>query len=405
MASLTRWECAIAGALVVLLAVAVPLAVRPSLLGDGGERGQAVRVLLDERARAILAHDRQAFLATVDPQDATLRRQQLAFFEGTKDLPLSVWRYDLADSRFASGQTWVPGLTLRFALAGFDAEPVAREHALRFVRRDTRWYVGAHTQAPRVRQLWDGGPVTVHRARSCLVLAHPAGAQLAKDVLAACERAVPRVTGVWGTGWSQRVVVQIPDSAAELSSLVPIAGDLRQIAAIATSELQAGSGAVPRSFADRVQINPETFSTLSAAGREVVLRHEITHVASRSVTGPDTPEWLVEGLADYVGYLGSGIPDAVSAQELRADVRDGRLPAGLPLDADFTGTRGDLPQVYEQSWLAVSLVAKRFGLPALLQLYRAAGEQGLDPALRAALGIDTAELTAAWRDDLRRRFR
>lgn len=396
MASLTRWECALAGALVMLLAVAVPIAARPALLRDSADHRPAVRVLLEQRSRAILAHDRQAFLATVDPQDAQLRRQQLAFFDGTKDLPLSIWRYDLGHRG---------AVTLRFALAGFDAQPIAQEHTLSFVRRDTRWYVGSAGQPPRVRQLWDGGPVQVHRGRSCLVLAHPAGARLAKQVLGHCERAVPHVTGVWGTGWSQRVVVQVPDTAAELSALVPIAGDLTQIAAVATSELRTGSGTVPQSFADRVQVNPETFATLSAAGREVVIRHEITHVASRSVTGPATPEWLVEGLADYVGYLGSGIPEAVSAQELRADVRDGRLPADLPSDEDFTGTRADLPQIYEQSWLAVSLVARRFGQDALLRLYRLAGEQGEARAVHTALGIGTDELTAAWRDDLRRRFR
>jgi hypothetical protein len=406
VAPLTRWERAIAASLVVLLALAVPVAVRPSLLVGGADREQAVRRLLDQRARAVLASDREAFLATVDPRDPVLRRGQLAFFESTKDLPLSLWRYDLAArERPGAGRTWAPGLTLRFAFAGFDTLPVTQEHPLSFVRRDDRWYVAGHHQPPRVRQLWDGGPVQVHRGRACLVLAHPAGSRLARGVLATCERAVPHVTRVWGKAWSQRVVVQVPDSAAELSSLVPVAGDLRQIAAVATSELQSGPGGLPRSSADRVQINPEAFATLSASGREVVMRHEITHVASRSVTGTSTPEWLIEGVADYVGYLGSGIPDAVSAQELRADVRDGRLPADLPSDADFTGTRADLPQIYEQSWLAVSLIANRFGRAALLRLYRAAAITGLDEALRTELSIGTAELTAAWRDDLRRRFR
>lgn len=402
------WHWLVGVVAAVQLAVGVTVAANPRLLDDErARRVAAVRALLQQRADALLRRDRAGFLATVDPAAPALRRQQAAVFDALQSVPLSVWRYDLLPSAgTGSDAGWSPGVTLRYALAGFDQVPTAQEQQITFVRRGRRWYVGGQATGARAPHLWDGGPVQVQRSPSCLVLAHPTETALARELVRTCQAAVPFVSAVWGTGWSQRVVIELPASVAELTALVPQAGELRQIAAVATAELQSGPGSQqPVSFGDRVLVNPEAFPRLSPAGRRVVLRHEIAHVATRPVTLPSTPEWLVEGLADYIGYLGSGISEAVSAAELRADVRAGRLPAGLPGDADFTGTRGDLPQTYEQSWLAVSLLVDRFGTGPVLRLYRRAGSGDLDAVMRETVGIGVDELTALWRDDLRRRFR
>ena len=60
--------------------------------------------------------------------------------------------------------------------------------------------------------------------------------------------------------------------------------------------------------ADRVWVNTPVMATLSSLGREIVLRHEILHVATGAAATAATPLWLEEGLAEFVGYRGSGVP-------------------------------------------------------------------------------------------------
>ncbi len=384
-------------------------------------RTGAVRTLLAARARAVLHHDRAAFLATVDPQAGAFQRRQGNLLDALRDVPLASWVYDLDPDRERAhtealdvqrGTWWSPNVTLRYALAGFDRNPTVQSQGLTFVQRESRWYVAADddfagTGHPTVRDLWDGGRVLVVPGRSCLVLGHAHSAGLLRSLAADCDAAVPRVTAVWGTGWPQRVVLMVPDSTAELSRVVPDAGDLSQIAAVATAELASpATGYHP--VGDRVIINPSNFGELGAVGRRVVLTHEVTHVASRSATGPQVPTWFVEGLADYVGYQGVDLPVGVSAEELQADVRAGKLPAELPVDSDFEGSRKALAQTYEQSWMAVALLARTYGESSMLRLYR---DTGADPgagalgrAMDKELHTTLRAFTGAWRADLRRRL-
>jgi hypothetical protein len=131
-------------------------------------------------------------------------------------------------------------------------------------------------------------------------------------------------------------------------------------------------------------------------------------VASRGATGPGVPTWFAEGLADYVGYLGSPLPLAVSTQELRLAVRAGRLPARLPSSSDFDSSSGGLAETYEQSWCAVTFMVRRFGSATMLALYRDAGTDtapsALDRAMRRDLRMSLSAFTSAWRADLRLRL-
>jgi hypothetical protein len=220
-----------------------------------------------------------------------------------------------------------------------------------------------------------------------------------RRILAAAEAAVPRVTQVW-PDWSGRVVVLVPSSAQELRRVVHHTGDLSRLAALASAD--AGVDGGPPT-GRRVAVNPGPFGRLTAFSRGVVLRHEITHVATRAVTSVATPYWLAEGFADYVGYRGSGVTVREAARALRADVAAGRLPSALPSAADFAGDSPRLAQAYEMSWLACRLLAARVGTGGLVRIYRdtSLGEDP-DTVLSRELGMSTAEFVAAWRADLRR---
>jgi hypothetical protein len=220
------------------------------------------------------------------------------------------------------------------------------------------------------------------RSGPCTVRSH--GGPLAADVLRACRQAVPQVVAFRRTGWSGRVLVVVPRDAAELVALAPEAGDVTRLAAVATR--------------DRVLVDPAGYRALSAVGRRVVLAHEVTHLALRGVSAPGTPLWLVEGVAELVGLRGSGLRPAVAAQELAADVRRHRLPAALPADGAFSGPGA--PQAYGEAWLAVDLLATRYGDARLLAAYAGVGRGDSLARVLRGLGTSPAEFTAAWRAHL-----
>ncbi|MFC0861079.1 peptidase MA family metallohydrolase [Sphaerimonospora cavernae] len=199
------------------------------------------------------------------------------------------------------------------------------------------------------------------------------------------DRGSRTVARVWGRPVDAVVLVPATtEQAAVLAAPARVAG----LAAL------AGPG--------RVIIEPSGFARLSAAGRRIVITHELTHVATDAAETGDMPAWLVEGFADYVGYSGSGLTAREIAAELAADLRAGAPPRALPDHADFAAGSPRRAQAYEEAWLACRYIAERFGENRLVALYRAAmgtgsnGPAGIEAALRATLGVSTVELTRSW---------
>jgi hypothetical protein len=164
-----------------------------------------------------------------------------------------------------------------------------------------------------------------------------------------------------------------------------------------------------RAVGQRIVVNPVNIDKLGALGRRVVLEHEVTHLATRGFTGPTMPIWLVEGLADWVGYSDSGLSADQVADQLRSALRAGGWPGKLPVQADFRGDSPRLALAYEEAWSACRLIADRAGAAALIRLYRAVGTAAdpaaaLDKQLRATLGESTAQFTAAWRASVKAEF-
>jgi len=421
-------SAAAAGLPLALLPAAVGGPVPPAPAADSvdaaRQRTAAVRELLALRAEALLARDESAFLSGVDPAAPELRARQAALFAALEQVPLSTWEYSLDTSvsqapdrrlngRYGAGRWWAPGVFLETALAGVDDRPVVTQQHLVFVQRDGRWWLAADDVVvaggrPTRPALWDSGPVVAERVDDVLVLGRPADRALLREIAVTTAEAVPRVTAAWGADWKSAVVVLVPGSQQELQDLMATEDDLSQIAGVATAELgdpELGEGPT----GERILVNPVVFSGLSPNGRRLVLTHELTHAATRRATGPAMPIWLAEGYADHVGFSGMSLPLSVTAAQLQIDVRAGRLPERLPVDAGFAGDNPALAQAYEQAWFAVRLLAEQHGQDGLLRFYRAVGrDAGTDPAaaveraLRSELGTSTAELTAAWRAAMQR---
>lgn len=376
--------------------------------------------MLNARAAALLKRDRAAYARSLDPAAKAFRAKQLAIFGNLTPVPLQEWKYhvDAGESddkvtaairkRHGGDEVYAPPVSLQYRLRGFDARPTEVRHRLTFVRRGARWYLASDSDFDRpghatARDLWDFGPVDVVRTARSLVIGPRGRRGYLQSVARDTDAAIPRVTAVWGKAWPQKVVVLVPTSQRQVSDLIGTKTALAQIAAVAVAQV-VRAGPAYRSVGSRIIVNPPNFDQLTDVGRRVVLTHEVTHVASRDSTGPFAPAWLVEGFADYVGYRGTSLDPKVAARELRADIRENRMPKALPKEADFNGDNTSLAQAYEGSWLACRMIAERYGEPKLLAFYRRVGASksaSKDAALRAALRSDlrtTPEaFTAAWR--------
>lgn len=388
-------------------------------VADGAERRErAVERLLDRRETALGERDRSAYLATVDPARPAVRRREATTFDRLAALPVEAWDLRLeseprpvrsADGGQASPPTWAADVTVRHRLRGFDTGWASRRSSFALTRRSGRWYVARERLVSRGRpggagtavvdrgttpakDLWQLRPVTVVRGTRSLVLGAGSRSELV-PVAREVDEQVDKVSRVWGTTWSRRVVVLVPRTLKDMGTLLGAqTAGLRRIAAVTTGETDPSTG---RS-ASRVVVNPAAFRRLAPVGREIVLAHEVTHVAARPATTRRVPTWLAEGLADYVAYRGTGLSAEVVAEELFDDVRAGQVPERLPAATDFRGTRRRLAQSYEMGWLACRYVADRYGPKTLLHLYRTTGSSGLDAALRETLDLSESRFTAQW---------
>ncbi|MGW7420972.1 hypothetical protein ACWGJB_13025 [Streptomyces sp. NPDC054813] len=371
------------------------------LTGCGG--GQAatgsamaeVQQVLDRRAAAVLGHDERAYTETGTRTS----------YANLRAVPLADWSYRLT-ALHPDGAEATADARLSYRIQGYDRAPVTTDRALTLSRTaDGHWYVTTDKPAANAgQQLWDQGTVTAVEGAHSLVLGVGQSRDTLRDYAGLADTAVPEVSKAWGTEWTQRVVLVVPKSLNGMAGLLGApASNYRGIAAVTTGEV-GGSGQAP---ADRVILNPEAYAVLGPVGKQVVLTHETTHVATRAHTSAATPLWLSEGYADWIGYLDSGRTPTEAAPELARAVRDGDLPEDLPEDKDFgfTDDPTKLAEAYEGGWLACRMIAAHWGEERLGAFYRAVGaHQGrtgaVEDALRTELGTTLPDFTARWRDYL-----
>jgi hypothetical protein len=307
---------------------------------------------------------------------------------------------------------WAPAdFTLNYRLAHFDSHPTNLRQYPTFVERHGRWYLAslsdyASSGLVSATDLWDYGPVAVVRRPDVLVLGSAAQRATMRGVASDAQTAIPQVTSVWGRDWARRAVVLLPRTTHDMALIDSDHEDLRSIAALTSAEIDDTAGH-PSPVGDRVTINPANWPKLSALGQQVVLRHELTHVASEAATGVQTPTWLIEGLAEYVGFKFADLPVTAAAVELQHAIKSGQPPTRLPSDRKFRGSDDQLAVHYEEAWFVCRTIAQRFGEAKLVRLYRAVGTStessaaAVRDAVRQLLHLRMAQLVALWRTDMR----
>jgi hypothetical protein len=386
----------------------------------------AVQSLLDARSAAVLAGDRDAFMATIDPGARSFRRRQRILFDGMRRVPLAAYRLEAEWQRYGdlarerdrkvheADDVALPVTLERYRVRGFDRADAVEELFYTFVRRGDRWLIADDDDLDEVgmystRHLWDFGDLEVDRSRHFLSLRHTCDAPIgcvsvSSDLLEDTEVALDRVRRYWPERWSRKVLVLAPTNVQELARMLQATFPLDTFVAFAYSSEDQSEGIDYTGH--RILLNPAAFGARTGEGELNILAHELLHVASRDLSGPFIPYFVEEGIAEYVGGAGDPRGQDYLASQLAAGAVDGRLPR----DHDFLlGSGNSIFLSYVESASAMTYFAERYGIDALVALYRAAGRPDLaagtaryhvDRAFRKVTGSGLRSFERAWADSI-----
>ncbi|HSF99008.1 MAG TPA: hypothetical protein VLA55_09970 [Ornithinibacter sp.] len=386
---------------------ATPTASRVSSDAARTASASEVTELLDRRAAAIVAGDEAGFAATVADPNSTEGRRQLAGYQAARALGVS--RLEVAPAVVSRDKAQVE---VRYRLGGLDSGDRIARLDYTVSPSSSGWAVvserptGGGATAP-----WVAMPdLRVQRGQHSLVAGTVPAADLAEHA-AVVDRAVPGLRREW-SGTPGKVLVLAPATTDEADALLGRAvtsGSGAGLAEVAATT-EGPTGPDGRATGDRIVLDPSAYARLTPVGRDVVLTHELAHVAVRATVPGAPATWLAEGYADHVGYTRAGLPDEQLLRPLLDEVRAGRGPVELPGNSDLQPTAGDLEVPYLAAWQAVELIADQHGEEVLRRLVAAAASTGTasdaeaatDAALVAVLGTSRSELTRAWQARLRR---
>ena len=244
--------------------------------------------------------------------------------------------------------------------------------------------------------LWLRGELSVARSPGVLVMVDGTRSE-ADKVAARVRRGVDVVRRVL-PAWRAPVVVEVPASAADLNeTLGAEPGTYARIAAVTAAAGAATGDTAPV----HVFVNPEVTAGLRRAGAQVVMSHELVHVATDAARGGTEP-WLVEGFADYVALRDTGLPDTTTLGRAIAAVRRDGVPDGLPAAGTFDPQAADLQARYEEAWLACRIIAERLGERGLVAVYDDVWAGTPATVALDRRGLPADKLVALWRARLER---
>ena len=195
--------------------------------------------------------------------------------------------------------------------------------------------------------------------------------------------------------WQVSLTAYLPASEAEFDAILGATPQQYDDVAAVTSPVGRPAG---RHAPVAIVVNPRIWPHLRPAGAHVVVTHEAVHAATGPVT-TELPDWVAEGLADYVAVRSARVPiDVASRQAIKA-IRLHGLPHHLPTMADFASTGARLERTYELSRLAVTAIARLYGHRHLVAFYDdlVAHPGDVEGAIHRQLGTSIAALTKQWR--------
>ena len=330
---------------------AVPLA-----LASGRD---GLRDILAQRVAAVKAHDRAAFLATLDPQATTYLAEEAHWFDS---LPAVGVAYELSGELLAlEGDTAQARIVARVQ-AEVDAPAQQTTTVVRLRRVDGRWLL-----ADRDWLLRETPHLAVH---------YTAEPPAFDDWLAAAERVFAQVSADLGYAPAERVAVKLYESADDLRASWPLDVPAWREDYVAEGEALKLSVVAPEADA-------QTLARL---------------LTQRALDDQGlTTDWLREGIATYEGLQAAPRTGGRDKARFIAAVREAlpfdRLYAWDAMPAYTDLAEDDLRLYRAQSWLLVDQYVRAFGAPALGR-WLTGLEQGLP--LEQAFAEATGTIWAAW---------
>jgi hypothetical protein len=376
----------------------------------GADPLPAVRQLLAGRAAAVRDGNRNAFLATVDPQaPAEVRTAQGRLFDGLRTVPLE--RFELQARTDATGdlgtglspkyknaRVFLPETRMVYKIAGYDERDAVDNLWYTYVERDGKWFIAGDTDLEDVgiltaRGLWDFGAVQEQRSEHFIILSHPEQSERAAALIGIAEESAATLLGRWDQPWSGRIPVVLPGSLDELAKLLQSTFDLTKFVAFVVYQPIRDDGWF--TTAPRVYVQDRNLSRYTRPFQLSTLTHELDHAAVAPFAGPAIPAWVHEGVADWVAT-------GKSAGERKPRGSDGVLPRYYLFT---TGSWADIVRSYGESRSAISYRAARFGDGAPSRFIKALGDLGpvagsvdhnVDATLRRLFNISLADFQTGW---------
>src|SRR6266545_3624500 len=332
--------------------------------------------LLTSRSSALLRHDKAAFLATVDRRRGSFYRSQAALFDRMVTVPFASFSYSVSDplrdvgsdqarQRYSPTVVSIFPVEASFGFRGQDASPFVAHYFYTFAVTASGWRIAGQDDVPEPLQsdveIWDAGPVQTVSTSRTLVVFHPGGADLARRLLAVAERGYAQVAASWSSN---------------------------------------EAGRLHRLLGNRIIVNTSLVKGYRTLDLQVVLTHEMTHVATRGI-GVGVPLYLVEGFADYTALRPLDAPVRLTRPSLALAVRAGRFKGKLPTRSQLVGS--DAALAYDEGSTFCLWVASTFGEARLQTLYSSFGDltgdadrQDEDLRFRRVLGVSRATAEARW---------
>lgn len=413
--------------------VALTLAPIPVATSAAAPKDRAaIDALLDERAEAIVAGDREAFLGTIHPEARSFRARQMRLFEGLQSIPLASYElsvdWDSAGDlvrrsdrrRYSAAEAVSIPMTLeRYALSGVDEVGAAENLFYTFVLDRGRWSIADDDDLEDVglyssRRLWDQGRVETERRGRFLLLEHPcdgAGsgpypcAGVPDDFLDLAGSAMEVAEdGLEEAPMPRNVAIVAPGNQAELARILQATYPLENFLAFAASSVDTEEGF--ELGGHRILLNWERVEGSPDDFMRTILSHELIHVGTRGLAGPFTPSFVDEGIAEYVSRKG----EANSLAALDAAIAGGTFDRKLPRDHEFrVGGPESIFLSYKESQSAITFLIEGWGHRAFVDFYRELGSQRIaagtteyhvDRALRSAIGMGLQRFERAWADSI-----
>ncbi|TDU86561.1 basic secretory peptidase family protein [Kribbella voronezhensis] len=396
-------------------AVAVEATPGASSEAEKAARKGQLNVLLALRATAVQKGDQKAFLAAVDPAQPALVRSQRTLFTNLRKFAFTKLTYFVESERGTPALVTKYGpstvsvrLMMRYQLAALDSAPVQTDLGYTFTRRGDHWVLvsdnalDSELSGDGHQQPWDFGEIAVTHREKVVVVVDKAEAALGAKIAKNSEGAVEAVRRHWPRPWDGSVMVVAMHEPRVMSMLWTTGTGAGWTIAAKAVGLYDGEPFRVKTGApigSRIVVNP----AFRQSTDEDLLVHEMTHVATDSMNWR-TPEWLVEGVAEYVRCRAIEDDPHWTVDPYRKEVRAKYLPSlkALPSSADFDANSN---RSYGVSWWATEYLAAKLGTKKLAALYADLSVHNTTPVAYTAIikhhtGKSPAALAAAvksWR--------